>query len=738
MKLGKETFPIPEIDGLKLDNDLLCPSDPPKTETAIHNIRYELVESNDEQAPNSEDQISDIEDEENEDEEISMSMTEKPDINMTTREIDLGLHCFDTEGLQEDLTIENLDGIIAAEEGDELRAGPSTAKKRRTLPSAEGSCLQDEDEGEDDPLHETQSITASDGAVSDDSLDYNETVVPRRTLRQLFGRLKEDEDYNLNAMLANGGSSAEETEDDAWAQKSSVRGKGKRKKRSIYHGPMKSFFAGEAEAGGGECLSSDEESEDGSFRPKRSAKGKGLAKKNCNLRAEPAVDQTNLAQLDGACEESPDYQCPPYDPADDSEIYDVDLSDLSEVELCLFNKHSNPYCSCETRQSAATRVLNGIKQHRDYNKDEVDPKMRNGVIKRMLLFLLRNFKNAVVLAHYGSRFDFIAVVEEALHGLVDFKVIQNGRKMLRVKVQDRNITFLDFYNYTNQSLNKVCSSLLNDEQKDIFPHAMNRPWFYHLKLNHLPYIHDYEPFMKSKVAQEELQQWHEANYATKFVLHDIADEYCLKDTVLLQKCALEYTKTCLKAESCLAKEMSPSPRFQAAKAALWVAKTESEMESEASVYEDKMTILETFKEHLDQGLISMNQVPEAAQKYVKVLQESKKQLEKVVKKEIFGPSQTEKKIYPHFILPFTSKGCTVSTYANVLFRKYSVAANPRIPLCLNESTSVGARASSQQERIYMAYRTKLQPGLQSVLTGPQKTVECDSHNFLVDGFIPDK
>ena len=106
-----------------------------------------------------------------------MSMTEKPDINMTTREIDLGLHCFDTEGLQEDLTIENLDGIIAAEEGDELRAGPSTAKKRRTLPSAEGSCLQDEDEGEDDPLHETQSITASDGAVSDDSLDYNETVV---------------------------------------------------------------------------------------------------------------------------------------------------------------------------------------------------------------------------------------------------------------------------------------------------------------------------------------------------------------------------------------------------------------------------------------------------------------------------------------------------------------------------------------------------------------------------------
>ena len=450
------------------------------------------------------------------------------------------------------------------------------------------------------------------------------------------------------------------------------------------------------------------------------------------------TEGSKLPQLDGECDELENYQCSPYSPDGENDQHSVDLSDLDEEELALFHKHCRPYCSCENMQQAAERVVCGIRQHRDYNTEEADPKMRNGVIRRMLLFLLRNFKNAVVLAHYGSRFDFIAVVEEALHSLVDFKVIQVGRKMLRVKIRDRNITFLDFYNYTNQSLNKVCSSLFGNDQKDIFPHAMNRPWYYHLNLKHLPYLYEYEMFMKTKKDQVELEKWHRENYNNNFSLHDVADEYCLKDTVLLQKCALQYTKTCLKAEACLAQEMTPSKKFQKAKAGLWIEKTPEEIAIEEETVLAKCRLIETYQENLEKKDILMCQVPEAAREYIALLQKDKSKFLKKIEGEIFGKYRNSRKVYPTFILPFTSKGCTVSTYANVLFRKYCVAAHPRIPICLNESAAVGARASSQQERTYMAYRTRQDPGLQSVLTGPQKIVKCGPHSFRVDGFIPDR
>jgi len=158
-------------------------------------------------------------------------------------------------------------------------------------------------------------------------------------------------------------------------------------------------------------------------------------------------------------------------------------------------------------------------------------------------------KNAIVLSHYGSRFDTVLVVRSAIMSKkwrIE-TILNNGRKytklVLRHKISQRTLTFLDTYCFVSKCLADLPSAFsVENLNKGTFPFAYVKPQNFGKVLDTLPELRYYEPDLMSEKKREKLLTWYREEKEAmkkekrKFVFNEDILNYCKLDVKILKLC----------------------------------------------------------------------------------------------------------------------------------------------------------------------------------------------------------
>ena len=143
-------------------------------------------------------------------------------------------------------------------------------------------------------------------------------------------------------------------------------------------------------------------------------------------------------------------------------------------------------------------------------RDYVNEPFQNKTMEQLVRYIYRKkFKNYVFVSHYGSGFDNLMILRQAIIMGIHCKMIFKGRKVLSLTFVDLNISFLDSFLFVSSSLRSIHSSLgLTCTAKGYFPHLMNKREFYNLQLDHMPDKKYYNPELMKGPERADFEEWY--------------------------------------------------------------------------------------------------------------------------------------------------------------------------------------------------------------------------------------
>ena len=180
----------------------------------------------------------------------------------------------------------------------------------------------------------------------------------------------------------------------------------------------------------------------------------------------------------------------------DEAVYEMSSEDrlLALIEEC---QNCFPAENCDTGEK---NQLQKFCQHEvDFDTREtlfsnLDSKESKALRQFALYILQPKFKNSVFFGMYSSGFDNHFIFLELMKMGVRVTPIYRGNKLITFTIPALNITFLDFFCFVPSSLKNLEKSFgLKIGGKGYFPHLLNQPKHYGLRLAHLPPKMYYEP-----------------------------------------------------------------------------------------------------------------------------------------------------------------------------------------------------------------------------------------------------
>ena len=349
-------------------------------------------------------------------------------------------------------------------------------------------------------------------------------------------------------------------------------------------------------------------------------------------------------------------------------------SDKKEIE------RATPYCAHETEADARERIHRAFLETRRYQTQSHHPQYP--VLDQFFGYLYGapHLKGAIILCHFGKRFDTVLMLEFLTHAGFPFNVIEVANSLIGLTLKTVNIMIFDFYSYLNCALAKLPKNLglSSDCMKGFFPHHINRIQHYWLSLPHVPDREFYQEWKMNEDRRKEFDAWFKSVKNKPFDFRSQLLDYCVTDTKVLQAAALKFVNTCLRQELEMARSYDPRH-------------------------------LENFAG--GDRLVSLGN-------------------------GTFG--------YPKAIYPFSRQSWTLSGYASLVMAKLAIPHFPRMPILKHEDEEVGLQRSSQEEMVFLMFmKLSKYPNLQFGLTSQaQRSFVCvdreqtppKHHTFHVDGY----
>jgi DNA polymerase type B, organellar and viral len=316
---------------------------------------------------------------------------------------------------------------------------------------------------------------------------------------------------------------------------------------------------------------------------------------------------------------------------------------------------------------------------------KANPAAKSSALTQFAMYILQpKFQNSVFLGMYSSGFDNHFVFSELVKLGVRVEPVYRGNKLLTFKIPSLNIKFLDFFCFVPSSLKNLEKSFnLNTGSKGYFPHLLNHPKHYGLNLPHLPPKHFYEPELMKSNDLEAFEKWYSENYNTGFKFSQEILTYCELDVKILLAATLTFIRETLVQQS----------EFKGRKRKLKPNGTEFE-----------------FEPFYRNG-------------------------EKIIPK-----------LEPNLVHPFSRDVCTLSSYANFLFRSFYLPEK-YMPIITHDVEESYSARSSKEEIEYLTYLKEVDqmPDLEfgNEWRGQRRfTVTCPEtekcHTYYVDGYSPTK
>ena len=391
-------------------------------------------------------------------------------------------------------------------------------------------------------------------------------------------------------------------------------------------------------------------------------------------------EETRRFGSEAKCKESsgrvPGYDPWPSDEEIDGKIYEMEDPEKFDdfLEMCsesqTFQKSkSEKFCVHENDEDYLTRISRIPEENES-----------TSCLRQFAMYIIQpKFRNYVFLAHYGSGFDAHFIFLELIKMGLRVSPIFKGNKLLSFKIVALNISFIDFFCFVPTSLKNLEKSFdLKTGSKGYFPHLLNKPENYSLKISHLPPQEYYEVELMRTNDVESFKKWYSENYNKNFNFADEMTFYCELDVKILLAAALKF-------------------------------------------------IRETLEQQKDFRGKVRNLLPCGVPFYYELTEGVKMKVE------------------PDLCHPFSTDICTLSTFANVLFRGFYLPENylPIVTQDLEESYSC---RSSTEELEYLSYLQKSR-NLKTLEFGrgpkDQRKIQITcprtekNRTFYVDGYDPE-
>ena len=353
----------------------------------------------------------------------------------------------------------------------------------------------------------------------------------------------------------------------------------------------------------------------------------------------------------------------------------LDWTKIVDAETLDFANKEKKFCEHESSRDY-------IKRKEIFSKS--NPNAQSSALRQFATYILQpKFKNSVFLGMYSSGFDNHFVFAELVKMGVKVEPVYRGNKLITFKIPALNIKFLDFFCFVPSSLKNLEKSFnLNTGSKGYFPHLLNHPRHYGLKIPHLPPKHFYEPELMKGSELEMFDKWYNENYESDFNFSQEILTYCELDVKILLAAILTFIKETLIQQS-------------------------------------------EFKGRLK------NLLPNGQE----------------FKFKVSDASDEFTRLDPNLVHPFSRDVCTLSSYANVLFRSFYLPED-YLPIITHDIEESYACRSSKEEIEYLTYLKDCVGQFPDLQFGTEFrsqrrfTVVCPDtekcHTFYVDGFSPSK
>lgn len=199
---------------------------------------------------------------------------------------------------------------------------------------------------------------------------------------------------------------------------------------------------------------------------------------------------------------------------------------------------SKKFCRHETETDYKKRL-------NSYRKSLGEEK--SNCLKQFALYILQpKFRDAVFLGMYSSGFDNHFIFLQLMELGVRVNPVFKGNKLLTFSIPALNIRFLDFFCYVPSSLKNLEKSFnLKTGSKGYFPHILNKPENYGLRLPHLPPKHFYEPEMMKTEELGDFEKWYNKNYNNPFIFAQEILTYCEQDVKILMAASFTFLRETL-------------------------------------------------------------------------------------------------------------------------------------------------------------------------------------------------
>ena len=154
-------------------------------------------------------------------------------------------------------------------------------------------------------------------------------------------------------------------------------------------------------------------------------------------------------------------------------------------------------------------------------------------------------------------------------------IVSKGNKILKLRVDEYDISFLDSYRYIKSSLAKCCKMYQLDMRKGFFPVRANRPLFYNACKIFFCSRHNPTPPLSptfsasipafnwfvnendSHQAVEEKRKWYLERKSSSWIFDKELALYCIDDSLIVTKLALKFSKEWIKIQEGMNRFFTP-------------------------------------------------------------------------------------------------------------------------------------------------------------------------------------
>ena len=177
------------------------------------------------------------------------------------------------------------------------------------------------------------------------------------------------------------------------------------------------------------------------------------------------------------------------------------------------------------------------------------------VVDQFLDYILNDpsCKDAIVLAHNGSRFDCHFVIRRILARGIIPEVTANGNQIMLMTFnlmagqKFNNLTFKDTYLLMPLPLAALPEAFgLQNMAKGEFPYLYNMPAHYGVVVPELPAPEFYCPQSKNARRRAEFEVWYEENKSREFDFDLELERYCELDVAILRDAVVGYMETSIR------------------------------------------------------------------------------------------------------------------------------------------------------------------------------------------------